>query len=99
MDKRDQLSAAASSYEQRLRTNPNDVQALYRLGMLEEQKGAFERAADLYRRTIANLSSNVEPDVRAACHVALGNALFGLTRWSDAEPEFRRALHLDPRHA
>ncbi|MGY3583078.1 protein O-GlcNAc transferase [Bradyrhizobium sp. USDA 4341] len=88
LHQRGQLAAAEKIYEDILRQQPNDFNALHLLGLISAQTGRSERGVDLIRRAIW-LNGNV-----ADAHNNLGNALRGLRRLDEALASFDRATAL-----
>ncbi|MGY4402850.1 tetratricopeptide repeat protein [Bradyrhizobium sp. USDA 3315] len=88
LHQRGQLAAAEKIYEDMLRQQPNNFDALHLLGLISAQTGRSERGVDLIRRAI-RLNGNV-----ADAHSNLGNALRALRRFDEALASFERAVAL-----
>ncbi|MGY4572963.1 O-linked N-acetylglucosamine transferase family protein [Bradyrhizobium sp. USDA 3256] len=86
LHQRGQLAAAEKIYEDMLRQQPNNFDALHLLGLISAQTGRSERGVDLIRRAI-RLNGNV-----ADAHSNLGNALRALRRFDEALASFDRAV-------
>jgi protein O-GlcNAc transferase len=76
---------AADRYQQVLRSNPSQPDALYLLGVLSHQTGNQEAAIDLMRRAIRVAGG------QARLHEILGLALMSLERYDEAERSLVRA--------
>ena len=74
-------------------TPPPQFDALYRIALIELQRGRLVEAVESFGRALA-----VDPG-RAAAHLDLGIALGRLGRSEQALASFERALALDPDHA
>jgi Flp pilus assembly protein TadD len=72
------------------RSEPDDPDALHRLGVLRHQQGSSLKAVGLVAKAIA-----IRPDYPEA-HRTLGNALRDLGRLAEAEASYREALRLRP---
>ncbi|HEX7881875.1 MAG TPA: tetratricopeptide repeat protein, partial [Afipia sp.] len=90
LHQRGQLAAAEKIYEDILRQQPNNFDALHLLGLVSAQTGRSQRGVDLIRRAI-RLNGDV-----ADAHNNLGNALRDLRRLDDALASFDRATALKP---
>ncbi|WP_375787873.1 tetratricopeptide repeat protein [Bradyrhizobium sp. Pha-3] len=90
LHQRGQLAAAENIYEDILRQQPNNFDALHLLGLISAQTGRSQRGADLIRRAI-RLNGNV-----ADAHNNLGNTLRDLRRLDEALASFDRATALKP---
>ncbi|HEX7920493.1 MAG TPA: tetratricopeptide repeat protein [Bradyrhizobium sp.] len=90
LHQRGQLAAAEKIYEDILRQQPNNFDALHLLGLVSAQTGRSQRGVDLIRRAIS-LNGDV-----ADAHNNLGNALRDLRRLDDALASFDRATALKP---
>ncbi|MBR1160270.1 tetratricopeptide repeat protein [Bradyrhizobium elkanii] len=88
LHQRGQLAAAEKIYEDILRQQPNNFDALHLLGLVSAQTGRSERGVDLIRRAI-RLNGNV-----ADAHSNLGNALRALRRFDEALASFDVAIAL-----
>ncbi|MGY3495919.1 protein O-GlcNAc transferase [Bradyrhizobium sp. USDA 4502] len=88
LHQRGQLAAAEKIYEDMLRQQPDNFDALHLLGLISAQTGRSERGVDLIRRAI-RLNGNV-----ADAHSNLGNALRALRRFDEALASFDRAVAL-----
>jgi tetratricopeptide (TPR) repeat protein len=87
------LQAAEEIYRQVLRAEPNQADAIHLLGVIEQQRGKPEIAAEYIQRAIG-LNGDV-----AAFHNNLGEAYRALRRFSEAVASFRRAVELKPDYA
>ena len=83
-------AAAVAQYEQALRLEPRNSEALDHLAMARFGQRRYEEALALYR-TLAE----IDPD-NALTHSNLGAALYHLGRPEQALPSIERALDLDP---
>ena len=83
-------AAAVQQYEQALRLDPRNSEALDHLAMARFGQRRYEEALALYR-TLAE----IDPD-NALTHSNLGAALYHLGRPEQALPSIERALALDP---
>ncbi|MCA6104221.1 tetratricopeptide repeat protein [Bradyrhizobium australafricanum] len=88
LHQRGQLAAAEKIYEDMLRQQPDNFDALHLLGLISAQTGRSERGVDLIRRAI-RLNGNV-----ADAHSNLGNALRALRRFDEALASFDVAIAL-----
>ncbi|MCS3446891.1 MULTISPECIES: tetratricopeptide repeat protein [Bradyrhizobium] len=88
LHQRGQLAAAEKIYEDILRQQPDNFDALHLLGLISAQTGRSERGVDLIRRAI-RLNGNV-----ADAHSNLGNTLRALRRFDEALASFDRAIAL-----
>lgn len=88
LHQRGQLAAAEKIYEDILRQQPSNFDALHLLGLISAQTGRSERGIDLIRRAI-RLNGNV-----ADANNNLGNALRALRRFDEALASFDRATAL-----
>lgn len=88
LHQRGQLAAAEKIYEDILRRQPDNFDALHLLGLVSAQTGRSERGVDLIRRAI-RLNGNV-----ADAHNNLGNALRASRRFDEALSSFDRATAL-----
>ena len=84
---------AKDLYEQVLKTEPNNSDALQLLGLLASNVGQYEIAEQLMRRSLAIL-----PD-QTAVWSNLGLVLFYRGNMAESESCCRRAVELDPAHA
>ncbi len=87
---RGKLDEAARLYGAVLAVHPEQPDALHLLGVLSQQQGRAQQAADLITRAIAH-----RPHV-AAFHVNLAGILAGLARYDDALTHYQQGLRLDP---
>src|SRR5690242_14532236 len=78
LHQRGQLAAAEKIYEDILRQQPSNFDALHLFGLISAQTGRSERGVDLIRRAI-RLNGTV-----ADAHNNLGNALRDLRRLDEA---------------
>lgn len=86
------LETAARGYEEVLRREPRNADALHLLGVVRHQCGDHKRAQVLIRKAI-DLNGR-DPGY----HNNLGTVLLALGRTDAAIESFRRALGLDPQH-
>ncbi len=84
------LAEAKALYEQILKHDADQPDALHLLGVLAQQVGRPDLAASLIRRAL------VRQPLAAAFHQNLGNALVALGQHDDAQASYRRALDLAP---
>ena len=84
------LAEAEMLYRQILSAQPNHVDAIQLLGVLEHQRGNNSIAIDLIQRAI-----NVSPKC-ASCYSNLGMVLASMGRLPEAIDSFRRALAIHP---
>lgn len=87
------LDLARDGYEQIMRLQPGQPDALHMSGVLAYQAGRYGEAARLIGQAMRAMPPN------AGVHVNLGNALQADGRLQPAIDEFRAALALDPRLA
>ena len=83
-------AAARQGYERVLSQNPDHVDALNFLGVLEQEGGAIEAAVSLLKR-----ATRLDPDNEIVLN-NLGNALKAYGRADGAEACYRRAAQLNP---
>lgn len=88
-----QLPLAQALYEDVLRTNPRQVDALHLLGIVASQRGDYKRAADLIGKAIKFYPKN------PAFHFNRGLALQGLKKCSAAVTCFDAAIAIQPNYA
>jgi len=84
------LAEARTIYLQILAAEPDNSDALHRLGVLLLQTGNAPEALELLQRAAANAPDN------ALCHFSLAQALSTLNRSDEAIAGFTRALQLRP---
>jgi len=84
------LAEAGAGYRRVLARDANHAASLHGLGVIAQQTGRPDIAADLIGRALA-----IEPGV-AAFHANLGNALKALGRTDQAAAAYRQALALEP---
>jgi tetratricopeptide (TPR) repeat protein len=87
-----QLQQAAAGYEAILQRDPKHSEALYFLGIIAQQLGNDETAAQLTKAAIAQNPS------AAQYHRALGNLYLKLNRTKEAEESFRQVNRLESAH-
>lgn len=85
-----QLDAAELLYQQALRSNPRQIDALHFLGVLNSQRGRHQEAADLIRRAL-----DIDPNYADAWN-NLGNVQAGMDRWDEAAAAYRHTVELAP---
>ncbi len=76
--------------EQRLRSNPEDLEALVQSGIAEKTAGRLERAHALFQRAIALDSDS------SVLHFLLAEALYNRGLHEDAMRSVRRSIELNP---
>lgn len=82
------MNDAISLYEQKIQENAQDFQAYFKLGNILEKKGLFDKAIEVYRKSI-----KIKPDfVSAIEHLAF--LLEKLNRESEASPLWDKVLAL-----
>ncbi len=86
------LQEAELLYKQILTDDPNQVDALHRLGLLAFQVKRYDAAALLLRKATAYAPQN------AAIHAELAEVYRRLDRLDEAEAFCRRAAAIDPHH-
>jgi tetratricopeptide (TPR) repeat protein len=84
------LGEARKFYEEALRLQPRDPDALHLAGLVHLQTGEAERAVGLIQRAIEELPDN------PGFHANLGQAYLALGRAAEARAAFLRAAALDP---
>ena len=87
------LDPARAIYEDILRVNPRDFDALQLLATISAQTGQYEKAVELFSRVLAVHSNN------AALFNNRGVALFELKRFDEALASYARAIALKPDYA
>ncbi len=87
------LAEAEAIYQQILRADPNQPEALHLLGVIAHQVGKNDTAAALIGQAIA-----IKPDYPAACN-NLGIALKELGKFDEAVAVYRQALASKPDYA
>jgi tetratricopeptide (TPR) repeat protein len=96
---------AERSFEKALAINPNYTDAALNLSVIYNDKGKYNEAREIYSRAVNNSyedeeqEEGLDPFARGKIsnmHAELGDAYFGLGRYSDAVREFERALDLSP---
>lgn len=93
MPSEDALSAMAAPQLERLKSNPNDVDALFQLGNLYYDHQIFDKAIEYYARGL-----EVRPDnVNARSDMA--TAYWYLGKPESAVKEYEKSLQIDPKHA
>ena len=89
----DALSAMAGPQLAKLKSNPNDADALIQLGNLYYDHRAYEKAIEYYSRAL-----EVRPnDVNARSDMA--TAYWYLGKPETAVKEYEKSLQIDPKHA
>ncbi|MDI9331633.1 MAG: tetratricopeptide repeat protein [Alphaproteobacteria bacterium] len=86
------LDAARPLYEQVLKQQPKQFDALHLLGVLHHQQGQHHRAIELIQKAIALYGRN------PLFHANLANALTELGEYAQALKSYDRALKLAPGH-
>lgn len=82
--------AAQELFESILREQPDNADALYLLGVIENNKGRNKEAAELISRAI------IRDGGVASYHLTLANVLRALGRGKEALASYRKAVALDP---
>lgn len=91
--KAERYDAAESVYNQVLQAQPDNMDALHLLGMINYQRGKNDTAIDLIKQAIA-----INPNV-AVLHGNLGNVYKTLGDFGNAAACYKRALSIDPKYA
>ena len=91
--KNGKIEAAAEIYNQILKSNPNNFEALHLLGVIAGQKGNDELAIDLISKAIAINSKD------ARSHYNLGFSLQKLKHFELALSCYEQAINLEPNYA
>lgn len=84
------LAEAAQGYQNVLRADPTNVDALNLLGLVQRQSGNYPEAIRLFKKCL-----KVKPDF-AAAHGHLGDALIEAKSFGEAIAALRRAVALAP---
>jgi len=84
------LNEAKGEYQEILRSDPNQPDALHLLGLISQQQGDSSLAVDLIKRALT-----VKPD-NAKAHNNLANALKELGRLDEAVASYHKALEINP---
>ncbi len=88
-----QGAQAQTAYESVIAACPSHAEAMHNLGLLFVQHGHFKDAAEwLSRATITNPQQPIY-------FSNYGNVLQDLQRWSEAVPQYQKAIALDPGYA
>lgn len=87
------LDAARSGYEDILRREPGQADALHLLGVLYDQQGDHAQAVDLIGQAIAIVPGE------ASFHGNLGTALLAMKAFDKAEAAYRQAVNLERGYA
>ena len=87
------LPAAQQLYEHILRKLPNQLDAVYQLGMVAFRAGNHQRAIDLFRKAV-----EIKPDL-APFHAGLAMAYRASGELDNAVDAYRKSLQLDPTQA
>ena len=90
LHQRGQLAQAQALYEDVLRAEPNNFEALHHLGLVFCQRQEFARGLKLFDRALKVDRTSAD------CHNNRGNALRDLGRLGEAVPSFDKALALKP---
>ncbi len=89
------FEGAEESLKTAIARDPSEPRAYLALGDIYSRKENFEAAAKLYNEAIEALSkSDEKPDWNF--YYRRGMAYERLKEWDKAEPDFRRALHMEP---
>ena len=86
------LPEAENIYQQVLKANPSQSDALHLLGVIAHQTEKNEAAVDLITKSLA-----IKPD-HVEAHYNLGNTLRDLGRFEEAVASYRKALALKPEY-
>ena len=84
------LERRLQELEERLRTNPDDLEALVQAGIAEKTAGRLERAHSLFQRAI-----DKDPE-SSVLHFLLAEALYNRGLHEDAMRSVRRSIELNP---
>ncbi|NQV55965.1 MAG: tetratricopeptide repeat protein [Rhodospirillales bacterium] len=84
------LNEAKGEYQEILRSDPNQPDALHLLGLISQQQGDSSLAVDLIKRALT-----IKPD-NAKAHNNLANALKELGRLDEAVASYQKALDIEP---
>lgn len=84
------LAEAAQGYQNVLRADPANVDALNLLGLVQRQAGEYPEAIRLFKKCL-----KIKPDF-AQAHGHLGDALIETRSFAEAIPALRRAIALAP---
>lgn len=84
------LERRLQELEERLRTNPADLEALVQSGIAEKTAGRLERAHSLFQRAI-----DLDPD-SSVLHFLLAEALYNRGLHEDALRSVKRSIELNP---
>src|ERR1700730_6361353 len=84
------LERRLHSLEERLRANPEDLEALVQSGIAEKTAGRLERAHTLFQRAI-----ELDPD-SSVLHFLLAETLYNRGLHEDAMRSVRRSIELNP---
>ena len=87
------LPQAENIYQQILKADPNQPDALNLLGVIAHQVGKYDIAVDLITRALANKPDN------AQAHYDLGKAFIKLGKLDEAVASFHKALAIKPDYA
>jgi tetratricopeptide (TPR) repeat protein len=84
------LERRLQELEERLRSNPEDLEALVQSGIAEKTAGRLERAHSLFRRAI-----DLDPD-SSVLHFLLAETLYNRGLHEEAMRSVRRSIELNP---
>ena len=87
--KQGKYAQARDQWQRVLELTPDNTQGIYNLAAAQTLLGDFERAAELYRRSIAVLPT-------ATAWTGLGTVLFYLDHLAEAEEAFTSATQINP---
>ncbi len=83
------LEMAFLQYEKALRLNPNDIQIVYKKGLVFLVKGMNKEAIKEFQEVLKKMPDHV------LAHEGLSEALFKIGRFEEAEKQLQQALKID----
>lgn len=93
MEQRGDLKAAKAAWSQLLERDPENAQAAWRLAVITDRLGHFDKSESLYRRAVKSDPQNVE----LLCDY--GYSLYLQQRWAESARLLERAAELEPENA
>lgn len=93
LEQRGDLKAAKAAWGQVLERDAEDSQALWRLAVLTDRQGHFDKSEPYYQRAVKSDPRNVE----LLCDY--GYSMYLQRRWLESERLLTRAVELDPENA
>jgi Tfp pilus assembly protein PilF len=93
LEQRGDLKAAKAAWGQVLERDPAASQASWRMAVLTDRQGQFDKSEPYYRRAVKSDPQNVE----LLCDY--GYSLYLQRRWQESERLLTRAAELDPENA